>query len=65
MYFCSDCSTSWPTGFVKNFTSSTKRSPSDPAAFAAGFDSGDHLHPSEEAYRAMAGLAFGHISEDV
>lgn len=41
------------------------RSPSDPAAFAAGFDSGDHLHPSEEAYRAMAGLAFGHISEDV
>lgn len=23
-------------------------------AFAKGFDSGDHLHPSEEAYRAMA-----------
>lgn len=26
-----------------------------PAAFAPGFDSGDHLHPSEAAYKAMAG----------
>lgn len=25
-----------------------------PAAFAPGFDSGDHLHPSEKAYQAMA-----------
>lgn len=25
-----------------------------PAAFAPGFDSGDHLHPSEKAYEAMA-----------
>lgn len=25
-----------------------------PQAFAPGFDSGDHLHPSETAYRAMA-----------
>lgn len=28
--------------------------PSDPKAFAPGFDSGDHLHPSESAYKAMA-----------
>ena len=26
----------------------------NPAAFAPGFDSGDHLHPSEKAYEAMA-----------
>ena len=26
-----------------------------PEAFAPGFDSGDHLHPSEAAYKAMAG----------
>ena len=25
-----------------------------PARFAPGFDSGDHLHPSESAYEAMA-----------
>ena len=25
-----------------------------PGAFAEGFDSGDHLHPSEKAYKAMA-----------
>lgn len=30
------------------------RDPRRPAAFAPGFDSGDHLHPSEEAYKAMA-----------
>lgn len=30
------------------------RNPQKPEAFAAGFDSGDHLHPSEEAYKAMA-----------
>lgn len=28
--------------------------PQHPAAFAPGFDSGDHLHPSERAYEAMA-----------
>ena len=30
------------------------RSGVDPSAFADGFDSGDHLHPSEAAYAAMA-----------
>ncbi|WP_294430349.1 SGNH/GDSL hydrolase family protein [uncultured Treponema sp.] len=30
------------------------RNPDKPEAFADGFDSGDHLHPSEEAYKAMA-----------
>lgn len=30
------------------------RDKKNPAAFASGFDSGDHLHPSEEAYKAMA-----------
>lgn len=30
------------------------RDPEHPAAFAPGFDSGDHLHPSESAYKAMA-----------
>ncbi len=30
------------------------RSSDNPKAFATGFDSGDHLHPSEEAYKAMA-----------
>lgn len=30
------------------------RNTSDPRAFAPGFDSGDHLHPSEKAYKAMA-----------
>lgn len=30
------------------------RDPANPAAFAEGFDSGDHLHPSLSAYRAMA-----------
>ncbi len=29
-----------------------------PVAFAPGFDSGDHLHPSEAAYKAMADCAF-------
>ena len=31
------------------------RDPERPEAFAPGFDSGDHLHPSEKAYEAMAG----------
>ncbi len=30
------------------------RDPEKPEAFRAGFDSGDHLHPSEAAYKAMA-----------
>ena len=30
------------------------RDPRRPASFAPGFDSGDHLHPSESAYIAMA-----------
>lgn len=29
------------------------------SAFAQGYDSGDHLHPSEEAYKKMAELAYG------
>ncbi len=33
------------------------RSASNPKAFAVGFDSGDHLHPSETAYEAMAKAA--------
>lgn len=37
------------------------RSDENPAAFRTGYDSGDHLHPSEEAYRAMAKAAFGEI----
>ena len=28
--------------------------PTHPQAFAEGYDSGDHLHPSEKAYKAMA-----------
>lgn len=30
------------------------RNPSKPEAFGDGFDSGDHLHPSEAAYKKMA-----------
>ena len=30
------------------------RSPDDPATLDAGFDSGDHLHPSIAGYKAMA-----------
>lgn len=33
----------------------------NPAAFAPGFDSGDHLHPSESAYDAMARCALPYI----
>lgn len=33
------------------------RDAADPRAFAPGFDSGDHLHPSEAAYEAMARAA--------
>lgn len=34
------------------------RDTKNPKAFAQGFDSGDHLHPSEAAYKAMAHAAF-------
>ena len=34
------------------------RHASNPKAFADGYDSGDHLHPSERAYQAMAEAAF-------
>jgi lysophospholipase L1-like esterase len=34
------------------------RSEGDKTTFAEGFDSGDHLHPSESAYKAMADVAF-------
>lgn len=37
------------------------RNKRNPSEFAQGFDSGDHLHPSEEAYRAMAELAYKKI----
>ena len=33
------------------------RSTTNPKAFADGYDSGDHLHPSERAYEAMAQAA--------
>ena len=33
------------------------RSNTNPRAFADGFDSGDHLHPSDRAYKAMAQAA--------
>ena len=33
------------------------RSVTNPKAFAEGYDSGDHLHPSERAYEAMAQAA--------
>ena len=33
------------------------RSAANPKAFAEGYDSGDHLHPSERAYEAMARAA--------
>ena len=39
-------------------------SQTDCLAFAAGFDSGDHLHPSEDACKVMAKLAFGYIGEE-
>lgn len=39
------------------------RDPADPAAFAEGFDSGDHLHPSAKAYERMAEEAFKILGE--
>lgn len=37
------------------------RDSKNPAAFAEGFDSGDHLHPSAKAYKAMADTAFHYL----
>jgi lysophospholipase L1-like esterase len=34
------------------------------AAFKTGFDSGDHLHPSEEGYKAMANLAYKNLFKE-
>ena len=39
------------------------RSDKNPFAFKDGFDSGDHLHPSESAYCAMAETAFRGINK--
>ncbi|MDE6598411.1 MAG: lipase [Clostridia bacterium] len=39
------------------------RSDSNAAAFKEGYDSGDHLHPSEEAYKKMADVAFEEIAK--
>lgn len=40
------------------------RSDINPAAFRDGYDSGDHLHPSESAYKAMAELAFEEVIKE-
>ena len=39
------------------------RSEKDVAAFKEGYDSGDRLHPSEEAYKHMARLAFEELNK--
>ena len=39
------------------------RSEENPFAFREGFDSGDHLHPSERAYEVMAETAYGGIKK--
>ncbi len=39
------------------------RNPLRPEAFADGFDSGDHLHPSEAAYQAMAAAVPNYLLE--
>lgn len=41
------------------------RDPSMPLKFAEGFDSGDHLHPSKEAYKAMAKAAADFIEKNL
>lgn len=37
------------------------RDETDPSAFKQGFDSGDHLHPSAKAYKAMADIVPAHL----
>lgn len=39
------------------------RDEKNPKAFAEGFDSGDHLHPSKKGYEKMADVAFLYIKE--
>ena len=39
------------------------RDPEDTAAFAKGFDSGDHLHPNAAAYKRMAQEAFSLVRQ--
>ena len=39
------------------------RSDSNPFAFKEGYDSGDHLHPSEKAYAVMAETAYGGLKK--
>lgn len=39
------------------------KSDENPCAFKPNYDSGDHLHPAEEAYVKMAELAFGGINK--
>lgn len=41
------------------------RDEKNPAAFAAGFDSGDHLHPSAAAYRQMGQTALEALYDDI
>ena len=41
------------------------RHPDHPLMFAEGFDSGDHLHPSEKAYEAMARAALELIKQNM
>ncbi|WP_407400429.1 GDSL-type esterase/lipase family protein [Treponema sp.] len=41
------------------------RDSSMPVKFAEGFDSGDHLHPSKDAYRAMAKAAADFIEKNM
>ena len=37
------------------------RNPDEPSAFRPGYDSGDHLHPSAKAYKAMADIVPEHL----
>lgn len=43
--------------------SRTVQNPDFPVAFGAGMDSGDHLHPSDAAYRLMADCAFAMLRD--
>ncbi|MGN0814269.1 MAG: SGNH/GDSL hydrolase family protein [Candidatus Coproplasma sp.] len=52
-----------PCDGVVDFDSAL-RSEENPSAFRQGYDSGDHLHPSEAAYKAMAELAFEKVIKE-
>lgn len=41
------------------------RNPDKPESFAEGFDSGDHLHPSRDAYRKMGETAYLALKDDI